>query len=309
MNLLDVSGLQVFFEVGGQILPVVDRIELTLSHGESFVIVGESGSGKSAFAMSLLGILPQNARIRGTILFQGKNLLELDRKSMRAVRGIGIGYVPQSSSTSLNPVLRIGTQFHHVLQHSVKGEESSSAVTRILQDLGLDESVAHMYPHQLSEGIKGRLLVGLGTCLDPMLIIADEPTKGLDSHTKEGILRIFEHRVTQQGRSLIMITHDLDVAAWLPGRLGIMYAGEIVEWGPATVVLADGPCHPYTLGLLKSLPQREFIPLPGRCVGLLERHTGCRFANRCSRVEAVCKRQHPELCRVCEGHWVRCFHA
>ncbi|NLI33119.1 MAG: ABC transporter ATP-binding protein [Deltaproteobacteria bacterium] len=309
MKLLDVSGLQVFFEVGGQIFPVVDKIELTLSEGECFVIAGESGSGKSAFAMSLLGILPQNARVRGAILFKGKSLLEFDAKSMRAVRGSGIGYVPQSSSTSLNPVLRIGTQFHHVLRHSLNGAESSKAVTRILQDLGLDDSVALMYPHQLSEGIKGRLLVGLVACLDPMLIIADEPTKGLDTHSKEGILRIFERRVTQRGRSLIMITHDLDVAAWLPGRLGIMYAGEIVEWGPVPVVLGDDCCHPYTLGFLRSLPERDFIPIPGSCVGLLERHTGCRFANRCSRADAVCKRQHPELRRVCEDHWVRCFHA
>ena len=310
MSLLKVSDLEISFVIRGKTLRIIDKIDFSLSKGETFVIVGESGCGKSAFAMSLVGILPHNARISGSALYKGQDLFSLDHDGLQDIRGREIGFVPQSSSTCLNPVLRIDTQFRQVLRQGPSRVESGAAIDKLLDSLCLEKDVARMYPHQLSEGIKGRVLIGLGVCRNPMLIVADEPTKGLDGHSKKGVLEMFSNILSQGDRSLLMITHDFEVAGALPGRLGIMYAGEFVECGPTGNILAGMQSHPYTLGLLRSLPQRDFQPLPGRCVSLQERQTtGCRFANRCSMATSVCHERHPLLELVANDHWVRCFHA
>ena len=309
MKLLDVSDLEVSFRVWGRVLRVVDRIDLSLHGGETFTVVGESGCGKSVFAMSILGLLPPNAQIRGAIVYKGRNLVATNSKAMKAVRGREIGFVPQSSSTCLNPVLRIETQLAEVLRQAPSSTKPHVTIKHILHNLGLEAKVARMYPHQLSEGMKGRILVGMGISLDPTLIIADEPTNGLDIQAKNEITYMFGKIMEQKNRSLFMITHDLDVAGALPGKLAVMYAGEFVEMGSTEDILSRLPLHPYTRALLRSLPQNGFHPLPGNCPSLHNRQRGCRFANRCSRVTSLCRRQHPELTSVSGGHLVRCFYA
>ena len=309
MKLLDVSDLEVSFRVWGRVLRVVDRIDLSLHGGETFTVVGESGCGKSVFAMSILGLLPPNAQIRGAIVYKGRNLVATNPKAMKAVRGREIGFVPQSSSTCLNPVLRIETQLAEVLRQAPSSTKPHVTIKHILHNLGLEAKVARMYPHQLSEGMKGRILVGMGISLDPTLIIADEPTNGLDIQAKNEITYMFGKIMEQKNRSLFMITHDLDVAGALPGKLAVMYAGEFVEMGSTEDILSRLPLHPYTRALLRSLPQNGFHPVPGNCPGLHNRRRGCRFANRCSRVTSLCRRQHPELTSVSGGHLVRCFYA
>lgn len=309
MTLLDVSDLEVSFRVFGRLLRVVDRIHLSICGGEKFTVVGESGCGKSVFAMSILGLLPPNAQIRGTIVYKGQNLVATDSKFMKAVRGREIGFVPQSSSTCLNPVLRIETQLTEALRQAPAGTKPSVTIKHILHNLGLEAKVSRMYPHQLSEGMKGRILVGLGICLGPSLIIVDEPTNGLDIQAKNEMINMFRKIMEQENRSLFMITHDLDVASALPGKLAVMYAGEFVEMGSTKNILGRQPLHPYAKALLQSLPQRGLHPLPGNCPGLHDRQRGCRFANRCSKATFLCRKQHPELTSVSEGHLVRCFYA
>lgn len=309
MTLLDVSNLEVSFRVGGRVLRVVDRIDLSICGDDKFTVVGESGCGKSVLAMSILGLLPPNAQIRGTIVYKGQNLVATDSKAIKAVRGKEIGFVPQSSSTCLNPVLRIETQLAEALRQVPTGTKPSITIKHILQNLGLKAKVARMYPHQLSEGMKGRILVGIGICLGPTLIIADEPTNGLDIQAKSEMIDMFRKITEQENRSLFMITHDLDVAGALPGKLAVMYAGEFVEMGATKKILDYLPLHPYTRALLRSLPQSGFHPMQGNSPGLQDRQRGCRFANRCSMATSLCRRQHPELTSVSGGHLVRCFYA
>ena len=309
MTLLDISDLKVSFRVWDRILRVVNRIDLSINGGETFTVVGESGCGKSVFAMSILGLLPPNAQIRGSIVYKGRNLVAANSKAMQAVRGREIGFVPQSSSTCLNPVLRIETQLAEVLRQVPTGTKPSVTIKHILHNLGLEAKVGRMYPHQLSEGMKGRILIGMGISLGPTLIIADEPTNGLDIQAKSEITCMFRKIIEQKNKSLFMITHDLDVAGALPGKLAVMYAGEFVEMGSTEDILSRWPLHPYTRALLRSLPQNGFHPLPGNCSGLHDRQRGCRFANRCSRATSLCRRQHPELTSVSGGHLVRCFYA
>ena len=309
MSLLDAANLEISFHIHKEVFRVAGRIDLTLEKGETLVIAGESGCGKSAFAMSVAGILPPNARVGGSIRYRGMELVGLDQKKLRSLRGEQIGFIPQSSSTCLNPVLRIETQFAHVLKRSSSKVRHGEAIARIFDELGLERRVARMYPHQLSEGMKGRVLAGLGVCLKPTLVIADEPTKGLDDHAKEGVMAMFSRILSENNRSLIMITHDFDAAAALPGRLAIMYAGEFVEWGPTASLIGKKPRHPYTIGLLASLPNRDFRPMPGRCAGIRNLQKGCRFANRCPKATPICHKIHPHLEQVSQDHWARCLNA
>lgn len=309
MSLLEISNLQVSFYAKKHVLRVLDKINLKLDRGQRLTVMGESGCGKSVCAMAVLGILPSNARVRGTILYQGTDLTSANQKTLRNIRGNQIGYVPQSSSTCLNPVLRIETQVREVLRQHQNGKKNFGAVKDILRQVGLKQDVAGMYPHQLSEGMKGRVLVGLGVCLDPVVLIADEPTKGLDPHARKGIMVLFRRLTEEKRLSLFMITHDLDVAMALPGKLAIMYAGQFVEFGPTRKILDRNPLHPYTAGLLRSHPANGLHPLPGKPPGLHERRHGCRFANRCSETASLCRKQEPKLKQVSENHWVRCFHA
>lgn len=311
MTLLEIKDLEVSFSSSSRLLGVVNRIDLSMDEGENLIVVGETGCGKSVLAMSVLGLLPVNAKVRGAIMYKGEDLLKMDSAGMEAVRGREIGLVPQSTSTSLNPILKIETQLAEGLRQAPDGKWSKETIKRILMDTGLDPTVAGMYPNQLSEGMKKRVLVGLGNCLSPVLLIADEPTCGLDIRAKMEVMNVLKNIVEQKNGSLFMITHDLDAASTMTGKLMVMYAGEIVEMTSTTDILKQEQLsgHPYTRALLRSMPQRGFYPLPGKCISPDERQQGCRFVNRCDAARPICHKEHPELRPLSEGHMVRCFYA
>ncbi len=308
MSLLCISDLEIGFCLNRQSVSVVDDVCLELSAGERAIIIGESGCGKSLVAMAVMGILPPNAAVRGTIRFEEENLTTADKNTLKKIRATRIGYVPQSAGTCLNPVFRFQTQAKEVLRAPGHGPSATSAVERLLKRVGLSPAVARMYPHQLSEGMKGRALFGLGTCREPDLLVADEPTKGLDNVTKAELVALLD-RFTEKGkRSLLLITHDLDVAKTLPGRLAVMYAGQFVEVGASHAILDGAARHPYTQGLLKSHPSAGLHPLPGKAPGIFHRPLGCRFAGRCPEADADCMHHTPALRRIAGDHWVRCRH-
>jgi peptide/nickel transport system ATP-binding protein len=259
--------------------------------------------------MAILGLLPQNAQVQGSILYKGKDLLKADTKTMQGIRGKEIGFIPQSSSTSLNPVLRIQTQFVEALRQISIDSKPYLVIRHMLHRLGLEEKTARMYPHQLSEGMKGRILAGLSLCLQPRLILADEPTSGLDIESKREMINMFKEIIDHNDVSLLMITHDLDVAEVMPGSVAVMYAGEIVEIGSGKDILNQIPLHPYTKALLQSMPQNGLHTLPGNPPNASIRSPGCRFAARCNRATSLCKKHHPKLKPISKGHLVRCLYA
>jgi peptide/nickel transport system ATP-binding protein len=308
MSLLQISNLEIGFRSKDRTMTVVDGIFLDLPRGERATIIGESGCGKSLIAMALLGILPANAMIRGTIRFDNQPLTTKDTRSLRQIRATRIGYVPQSAGTCLNPVLKIDTQLREVLHAGNAKAANASIVAKILERVGLAPAVARMYPHQLSEGMKGRALVALGACRHPDLLVADEPTRGLDNDAKATLVALLRDLAGGGRRSLFLITHDLDVARALPGKLAVMYAGQFVEIGPGHALLNAKARHPYTKGLLKSHPENGLHPMPGRPLEVLHRPAGCRFADRCPIVDSACRRRPPACTQVAADHWVRCHH-
>jgi peptide/nickel transport system ATP-binding protein len=308
MSLLRLSNLEIGFRCNGRSVTVVDGIDLELARGERATIIGESGCGKSLIAMALLGILPSNATVRGSIRFDNQPLATLDKSALRRLRATRIGYVPQSAGTCLNPVLRFETQAMEVLRARGGLPEASATVAQILDRVGLAPAVARMYPHQLSEGMKVRALVGLATCRRPELLVADEPTKGLDNDAKAELVALLRDLSGNGTQSLFLITHDLDVARALPGRLAVMYAGQFVEIGPSHTILDETALHPYTRGLLRSHPANGLHPMPGRPPQVSYRPAGCRFASRCPRAESGCMLKPPSFEHVAVDHWVRCHH-
>jgi peptide/nickel transport system ATP-binding protein len=309
MSLLRLSNLEIGFRLKRRLMTVVDGIQFELERGERSVIIGESGCGKSLVAMAVLGILPPNASVRGSIRFDNQQLTTLDEHALRRLRATRIGYIPQSAGTCLNPVLRFETQAREVLHVGNGSLSGSSVIKRILSRVGLAPVVARMYPHQLSEGMKGRALVGLGTCRRPELLVADEPTKGLDNDAKSDMVTLLRNLAGDGTQALFLITHDLDVARALPGKLAVMYAGQFVEIGLSHTILDGTALHPYTRGLLRSHPANGLHPMPGRPPAVHCRPAGCRFANRCTMADSDCQRLTPSFEQVADGHWVRCHHA
>jgi peptide/nickel transport system ATP-binding protein len=309
MSLLHLSDLEIGFRLNGRPVSVVDGIALDLARGERATIIGESGCGKSLVAMALLGILPFHAKVRGTILLGNQPLTTAAPRDLRRLRATRIGYVPQSAGTCLNPVLRLDTQLREILHAGGVESASSSTVAQILERVGLAPSVARMHPHELSEGMKGRALVGMGTCRRPELLVADEPTKGLDNEAKATLVTLLRDLSGDGAGSLFLITHDLDVAMALPGKLAVMYAGQFVEIGPSLALLRGKARHPYTQGLLASHPANGLHPMPGRQPEVFHRPAGCRFIDRCPAADAACRHQSPACAAIAADHWVRCHHA
>jgi len=308
MSLLCLSNLEIGFTVNGRSVTIVDGINFEMKRGERTTIIGESGCGKSLVAMALLGILPSNATVRGNIRFNNHSLTTVDKCTLRQLRATRIGYVPQSAGTCLNPVFRFETQAREVLHAGNGSSSASGTVARILARVGLPPGVARMYPHQLSEGMKSRALVGLGTCRRPELLVADEPTKGLDNDTKADLVNLLRRLAVDGTQSLLLITHDLDVAKTLPSKLAVMYAGQFVEIGPSHAILDGKAFHPYTKGLLRSHPANGLHPMPGRPPAIHCRPAGCRFASRCSIADSGCVLHPPSFRQVAGDHWVRCHH-
>jgi len=299
-GLLEVIDLKVHFKTESGVVRAVDGVSFEVLEGERFVLVGESGSGKSVLAQAILRLLPKNAEIEGRIVFDGRDLLELSEDDMRKIRGKEIAWIPQSQ-TALNPILTVGFQCAEPLMEHF-GLDRDSALARILRlfdFLGIGGR-ANDYPHQFSGGMRQRVLVAMGISTDPKLIIADEPTKGLDAAKRDQVVELFQ----KVKRTMLIITHDLQFAESLADRIAVMYCGEIVEISPAKDFFSN-PLHPYAQGLLDSLPSRGLKPIPGFQPSLMHPPKGCRFGKRCQFFREECK-QKPSLVHVGD-RLVRCW--
>jgi len=306
--LLDVRGLKVGFPTMDGQVKASDTVDLRIASRETLALLGETGSGKTVLGMAILRLLQPNTIIEGEIRFLDRDLLTIPEKDMRKMRGKEIAIVLQNSGTSLNPVYTVGTQIAEAisLHQGLKKPAALSRAVELLDAVRIPDPdrMAREYPHQFSGGMRERVLIALALACNPSFLIADEPTKGLDSVTRQQILDLF--REINQDRAVLFITHDIDAAAALATRVAVMYAGEFAEIGPAAAVLGH-PAHPYTRGLLASLPERGMRAIPGSAPSLITLPEGCRFSPRCTSVSERCTLEHPGLVRVGPGHYARCM--
>ena len=304
--------LSVEFEVPGGNVHAVSDLNLVIRKGEVLCLLGESGCGKSVFGSSVLKLLPENALVSGQIYYEGRELTAMDEKTFRPLRGKEIACIPQSAATSLNPLLRCGKQVDEVYALHVSGDKKQArkSTLALFKMLGLPRlpQLADDYPHELSGGMRQRVLVAMGTTAKPKFIVVDEPTKGLDWARKREVVERIGYMQDQYKSAMLLITHDFSVAEALANSIAVMYAGEVVEYGPAEAIL-NGALHPYTRGIISALPQNGFHAVAGFSPSLCDIPAGCRFHDRCLCAEDGCVSDHPELTADGEAHYVRCPYA
>jgi peptide/nickel transport system ATP-binding protein len=309
MELIRIAGLKVIFSTRSGEIRAVDMVDLSINDGDSFCLIGESGCGKTVMGMAVMGLLPKNAGITGTIRYRGQDLVAAPEHNMQQIRGREIALISQNSANALNPVMRVGDQIaESLLIHQLcPADKAWEQTVQLLGTLGFEDPTqgASWYPHEFSGGMRERILIALALICNPRIVIADEPTSGLDAQVKTQILRLMKDRVVN-GRTLLLITHDLGAAAFLSTRLAVMYAGEILETGPTKEVLAR-PLHPYTQGLLASLPSAGLHPIPGLSPSPAHFPAGCRFSDRCPAVQDRCRGNHPVMIAAHGSRQVRCL--
>jgi peptide/nickel transport system ATP-binding protein len=317
MALLDVSDLSVVFARRGQrTVRAVDGVSFEVDSGEIVGLVGESGCGKSVTSLAIMGLLPpRGVNIGGKAVLDGMNLLELDSRTMRDVRGKDVAMIFQDPLSSLNPVVPIGIQITEVLarHRGMTGDKARNEAASLLDRVGIPDPTRRLkeYPHQLSGGMRQRALIAMAVACAPRLLIADEPTTALDVTIQAQILELLKDLVRESGTALIMITHDLGVVAGMCKTINVLYGGKIVESALRRPLFAE-PRHPYTIGLLGSIPRLDAVrgeklnPIPGSVRDMLAWSEGCAFAPRCfNRIER-CVGQPIEMTTTGTGHAFRC---
>lgn len=319
-RLLDVQGLTTQFRSGEHIVTAVDNVSFFLQEGEILGIVGESGCGKSVTSLSIMRLIasPAGKIASGRVLFEGRDLLSLSEREMQAVRGNTLSMIFQEPMTSLNPVFTIGEQIAEVLRvHGrMSGKEARIQAIQLLEQVRIPSPAlrAQEYPHQMSGGMRQRVMIAMALACSPRLLIADEPTTALDVTIQGQILDELGELRRERGTAVMLITHDLGVVAAAAQRVVVMYAGQVVEQADVTSLFAD-PMHPYTVGLMRSVPTLSSSlsgprkPLPtieGVVPALHALPSGCRFHDRCPHVFSRCKQEVPSLFGP-SGHEVRCW--
>jgi peptide/nickel transport system ATP-binding protein len=309
MVLIHIADLKVVFSTRSEKIRAVDTVDLIINEGETLGLIGESGCGKTVMGMAMMGLLPVNAGISGIIQYSGQDLVTAPEPVMQQIRGRDLAMISQNSANTLNPVMKIGDQIAEpLLVHRLySADEAKNEVIRLLGALGFEDPVqaSGRYPHEFSGGMRERVLIALALICNPRVIIADEPTSGLDAQVKIQILHLIKEKVTGN-RTLFLITHDLGTASFLCTRLAVMYAGEIVETGPTKDVLSQ-PFHPYTQGLLASLPSAGLHTIPGVSPSPSSLPVGCRFSERCTAALKRCRNEHPPMKEIGGTRQVRCF--
>ncbi|WP_417768016.1 ABC transporter ATP-binding protein [Stappia sp.] len=321
MSLLKIADLQIHFRTPGGVNRAVDGLSLEVDAGETVAIVGESGCGKSVTSLSILRLLPQaSTRIGGRILFRGEDLLHRSQRRMRQVRGGEIGMIFQEPMTSLNPVWTVGRQIEEalLLHENMSRAQARKRAVELLREVGISspEHRVGQYPHELSGGMRQRVMITIAMACNPALLIADEPTTALDVTIQAQVLDLMRHLQKRRGSAVLMITHDLGVVAEFAERVVVMYAGRKIEEAPVGPLFAR-PMHPYTGGLLAAVPKigsargshrSRLAEIPGSVPDLRLRHEGCIFAPRCARVQDTCRTVAPALLPQGEGHSVACHY-
>jgi peptide/nickel transport system ATP-binding protein len=322
MALLEVENLQTHFRTPEGINRAVDGVSFHVDEGETLAIVGESGCGKSVTSMSLMRLIPEPpGKISGAIRFRGKDLLKLSDTEMRAIRGNDISMIFQEPMTSLNPVLTVGRQIRETLRlhQGLDKEVAEARAVEMLTLVGIPEPARRVseYPHQLSGGMRQRVMIAISLACNPRLLIADEPTTALDVTIQAQILQLMLDLKRRVGAAVILITHDLGVVAEVAERVMVMYAGRKVEEAPVAE-LFRAPLHPYTRGLLGAVPKlgssltgaaRRLAEIPGQVPGLKQRIVGCAFAERCFLATDLCREVAPGLEEKSHHHLAACHFA
>ena len=320
MPLLEIKDLETHFQTPDGVVKAVNKISYTVEEGEFVGVVGESGCGKSVSALSIMRLVPSPPGnvVGGQVLFDGQDLLQLTEDEMRSVRGNRIGMVFQEPMTFLNPVLTIGRQITEPLELHL-GMTKKQAWTRAGELLGLVgipdvEQRLRSYPHQLSGGMRQRVMIAMAISCDPKLIIADEPTTALDVTIQAQILELMQRLSEELGTAMIIITHNLGVVARYAMKVVVMYAGRVIESG-TSLDIYENPRHPYTLGLLSSVPRVDaeigsrLDPIHGLPPDLIDLPPGCSFAPRCRFMIDKCLEETPDLTSVGDSHESRCWRA
>jgi peptide/nickel transport system ATP-binding protein len=297
--LLQIEGLSVSFETTVGRVKAAEDVCFELQAGETLALVGETGCGKSVVASAIMQLLPNNAAVQGRALFAGKDLLALGEREMARIRGSEIAIVFQNPSLALNPIMRVGEQIAEPLQvhKGISRSRSLQMAEDMLRCLGLAKrETARMYPFQFSGGMNQRVMIATSMILSPRIIIADEPSKGLDGMLAGEVMAEMARIKDQMGASLLLITHDLLLARDVSDRTAVMYCGEIVEIGKSREIFSK-PLHPYTIALLGCLPERGFQSIPGSSPSMIEPPAGCKFHTRCPHMQEKCRRK-PKMVRV-----------
>jgi peptide/nickel transport system ATP-binding protein len=316
-DLLEVRDLTVHFDTEDGLVEAVDGVTFNVRSGEILGVVGESGSGKSVTALALLRLIrPPGRIVQGAVRFEGTDLVGLSEDEMRSVRGTRIAMVFQSPRTALNPVLTVGRQISRLfeLHQGASRAEGRARTIGMLKLVGISEPErrARQYAHQLSGGMCQRVMIAMALATSPRLLLADEPTTGLDVSIAAQILELLRDLGRRTGASILLITHDLGVVAEVCDRVAVMHAGQIVEVGAVRTIFAR-PLHPYTQALVRSIPRLDrdvtMEPIPGMVPSLLAPPPGCRYADRCPRVLDVCRRDRPAPRAAAPNHEVACHAA
>jgi peptide/nickel transport system ATP-binding protein len=311
---LEVKNLSVGYLTKTGLLKAVEDVSFGVNEGDVIGIVGESGSGKSSLANGVLKLLKPPAISKGEVVYEGKNILDLSDQELREIRWKKMSYIPQGSMNSLNPVMRVKDQFLGIIRSHLGASSDGEILDRIrgsLEKVRLDsDTVLSAYPHELSGGMKQRVIIAMATCLKPRLILADEPTTALDVVTQKEIINMLKQLKKEMNLTLIMISHDVSILAEVCNHLLIMYAGRIVEAGPTKDILTS-PKHPYTMGLVASIPklvgEKKMLSIPGEPPNLINPPLGCVFHPRCKFRMDICEVKEPVLSLLESGRQVRCF--
>jgi oligopeptide/dipeptide ABC transporter ATP-binding protein len=314
--LLEVNNLKTYFYTADGIIPAVDGVSFKIDRGETLGIVGESGSGKSVTARSIMRLVPNppGKIINGSILFKGENILTKKEKQMRMIRGNKIAMIFQDPMTSLNPLFTVGNQIVEaiIIHQNVPKREAVQRAVEMLKLVGIPSPEKRIkdYPHQMSGGMRQRVMIAMALCCQPDLLIADEPTTALDVTIQAQILELISDIKEKFNMSVMMITHDLGVVAKIADRIIVMYAGKMMEYGDVEDIFAN-PLHPYTKGLMESIPrinsnEKRLKSIQGTLPDLRQDFKGCRFAPRCSCAKDICHSEEPPLVQN-GSRIVRCF--
>ena len=315
--LLSIRGLKTHFSTPAGIVTAVDGVSFDLKRGETLGLVGESGSGKTVTALSVMRLYakPQGRIVAGEIVFDGQDITKMADRDMHTIRGNSISMIFQEPMTSLNPVYTIGRQIAEAIQahRKIKTKEAWDIALDSLKKVGIPdpERRLHSFPYEMSGGMRQRAMIAMAISCKPTLLIADEPTTALDVTIQAQILQLIGELKEKLGMSILMITHDLGVVAEITDRVVVMYAGRVAEYSDTVSLFAE-PMHPYTRGLMDSIPDIEketaqLYSIPGTVPSLLGETVGCRFANRCDRATSICSEKAPEMLEAAQGHWVSCW--
>lgn len=301
-----VEQLHVAFHVPSGIVQVIEDLSVCFKYGKTTGIIGESGCGKSVVGLALFGLLPHYAKVKGHIYYEGLDVLSAPFSKVQSYLGREWGVIPQSPTEALNPVRNIKKQFDDIGENAGRGTFSKQEVCDILGLFGLQDGarILKAYPHELSGGMLQRVLCAMAVCCNPAWVLADEPTKGLDREAFAAVYQNLQKLKTLKTKSMMIITHDLDLVKVLCDEVVVMYAGEIVEINDT---LLRKPLHPYTQAFLKALPENGFQPMHGRSPELNEHIIGCKFAARCAASRKRCREEHPDLYEIDAVNKVRCF--